>query len=251
MTKQRIHQIYGWVLTSGLWVAGALLIYGCVSIYRLGDRPFSPETVAVAFSKICVPVYICLGLIFGGWLLQLCLPLEKKKSVTPQPPIQLARLRAKLDLEKVTDTDLRQQILALRKKRLTHSAVTCGLLVVFGGIFLAYGLNPANFHQSEINRSMAMAMLLFFPCLAVPFGYGCFAAYYGLKLTRQEIELSRQALKEGSIEPAPKKESWLLWVRLGLLCLGLFLLIYGFFAGGTADVLTKAINICTECVGLG
>ena len=98
---------------------------------------------------------------------------------------------------------------------------------------------------------MAMAMLLFFPCLAVPFGYGCFAAYYGLKLTRQEIELSRQALKEGSIEPAPKKESWLLWVRLGLLCLGLFLLIYGFFAGGTADVLTKAINICTECVGLG
>ena len=32
---------------------------------------------------------------------------------------------------------------------------------------------------------------------------------------------------------------------------GLVILVYGFFAGGTADVLTKAVNICTECVGLG
>lgn len=251
MTKKRIHMLYGWVLTLGLLVAGTLLIHGCVSIYQLGGRPFSPETVAVAFSRISVPVYICLALILGCWLLQLCIPVEEKKSTSPFYPMQLARLQIKLDLNAVTDNDLRSRIRGLRRKRLTHTAITFGLLVVFGGIFLSYGLNPANFHQSEINRSMAAAMLLFFPCLAIPFGYGCFAAYYGLKLTKEEITLTRQALKEASTEPAPKKEGWLLWVRLGLLCLGLFLLCYGFFTGGTADVLTKAINICTECVGLG
>ncbi len=36
-----------------------------------------------------------------------------------------------------------------------------------------------------------------------------------------------------------------------LVCLAAVLILFGFFTGGTADVLTKAVNICTECVGLG
>ncbi|MBR6593976.1 MAG: thioredoxin [Clostridia bacterium] len=41
------------------------------------------------------------------------------------------------------------------------------------------------------------------------------------------------------------------WVRLALLVIGAVLLTVGICMGGMADVLTKAINICTECVGLG
>ena len=40
----------------------------------------------------------------------------------------------------------------------------------------------------------------------------------------------------------PALDAW----RVGWACL-----IGGAFAGGWADVLTKAINICTECIGLG
>ena len=40
-------------------------------------------------------------------------------------------------------------------------------------------------------------------------------------------------------------------VLLVILVLAVGLLILGYCTGGTADVLTKAINICTECVGLG
>ena len=251
MINKRIHQFYGWVLTLGLLAAAALLIHGCVSIYRLGDRPFSPETVAVAFSRISVPIYIVLALVAGSFLLQLCLPLAEKKTVTPFYPMQLARLQARLDLDRVSDSFVKGRIRKLRSARRLHTAITGILLVICSGIFLSYGLNPANFHQSEINHSMAMAMLLFFPCLAVPFGYGCFTAFYGLKLAKEEVALSRQVLKEAETQPAVKKEGWLLWLRLGLLCIGLGLLVYGFLTGGTADVLTKAINICTECVGLG
>lgn len=251
MTKKRIHSAFGWITSLFLVIAGICLIHACVGIYQMGDRPFSPEAVAVAFSRISVPVYICLGLILAGWLLQLCCPVEQKKAVTPFYPMQLARLSAKLDFGSLSDASLKSSILSLRKKRLLHTAITCGLLVLCSGIFLTYGLNPANFHQTEINHSMAMAMLLFFPCLAVPFGYGCFAAFYGLKLTKQEISLTRQALREAPMEPAAKKDAKLLWLRLGILAVALFFLIFGFCTGGTADVLTKAINICTECVGLG
>ena len=39
--------------------------------------------------------------------------------------------------------------------------------------------------------------------------------------------------------------------RLAILFVAVFCFVYGFITGGTADVLTKAINICTECIGLG
>ena len=39
--------------------------------------------------------------------------------------------------------------------------------------------------------------------------------------------------------------------KYAVIVLAVALLVYGFISGGTADVLTKAKNICTECVGLG
>lgn len=253
MVKKRIHTVFNWITGLFLVIAGICLISACVSIYQMGDRPFSPAAVAVAFSKISVPVYICLGLILAGWLLRLCLPTQEKKSVRPFYPMQLVRLQQRLDLNRISDASLKMQILSLRRKRTVHTMISYGLLGIFSSLFLLYGLNPANFHQSEINHSMAMAMLLFFPCLAIPFAYGCFTAFYSLRLTKKEIALSRQALNEAATVPAAPKEDHRLCLQLRLffLSLGLFLLVFGFFTGGTADVLTKAINICTECVGLG
>ncbi|MBQ8494361.1 MAG: thioredoxin [Clostridia bacterium] len=39
--------------------------------------------------------------------------------------------------------------------------------------------------------------------------------------------------------------------RCAVLVLGIVLLVWGALENGAADVLTKAINICTECIGLG
>ncbi|MBR6784589.1 MAG: thioredoxin [Clostridia bacterium] len=48
-----------------------------------------------------------------------------------------------------------------------------------------------------------------------------------------------------------KKTSIVPALRFSVLLIALVLLIYGYILGGTADVLTKAVNICTECIGLG
>ena len=38
--------------------------------------------------------------------------------------------------------------------------------------------------------------------------------------------------------------------RVSILALSVLLIVVGIFNGGAEDVLQKAINICTECIGL-
>lgn len=40
-------------------------------------------------------------------------------------------------------------------------------------------------------------------------------------------------------------------LRWGILAAALALTVLGFVSGGFQDVLTKAINLCSECIGLG
>ncbi len=40
-------------------------------------------------------------------------------------------------------------------------------------------------------------------------------------------------------------------LRAGLLVLALGLIVLGILNGGLRDVLVKAANLCTECIGLG
>ena len=272
MTKKRIQMIYRIVLSAAIVIAGVCLIIACLSIYKSGDQPFSPESVAAAFRTVAIPVYLCLALVIGGFILEIFLPTEKKKMpVEKQYDLILARLQKKLDLESC-DEKTREAILSGRKLRDFDKKASLVLLCICSGIFLFYGMNSANFHQSEINGSMLRAMYVFFPCLALPFGYALFSSYSRKRSIVKEIELIKSALTENKTAPektetAPEESKCIIArirsrllknpvlftriVRYSLLGIGITLLVYGFFAGGTRDVLTKAVNICTECVGLG
>lgn len=253
---RRIHLIYSILLSVLLAVAGICLIIACVGIYRSGSKPFSPESVAAAFSGIAVPVYLCIVLVIGGFVLDGFLPGTKAKTA-PQKQYDaiLARLCRKADM-RYAPPHLQQQIRTMHKRRKLFKGISLGLLGICTVIFLSYGLNAKHFHPSEINTSMVKAMYWFVPCLAIPFCFGVFTVYYERASIRKEIEFVKQILASGaqnseSPAEAPAKRNPLMILRWGLLVAGIAILVYGFLAGGTKDVLTKAINICTECVGLG
>ena len=48
-----------------------------------------------------------------------------------------------------------------------------------------------------------------------------------------------------------KSDKLLLGVRIGLGVIGVAFVVLGIANGGMADVLAKAIEICTQCIGLG
>lgn len=246
MTNKRVHQVYGIVLSVVTVIAGICLIAACISINSAGDRPFSPEKVAAAFSTIAIPVYLCLVLITGGFILDAFFPAPKEKDI---PEKQYPAL---LEKQYRKDSSLRNN--RERSRRMTHNYIALCWLAAGSIVFLLYGTNGANFDTQDITGSMIKAMYILLPCMAVPFGYAVFAAYYAKASMKRELEMLKNMEASADAVPAAPKNSCrfpCMAVRWALLGIGIVLLIVGFVSGGTEDVLTKAVNICTECVGLG
>lgn len=241
------------VLSAAILLTGLCLMVACLRIYYSGSQPFSREAVAAAFGTIAIPVYLGLGVSVICILVELLIPRPEETQVPGRHlPMLLKRAQERTDLSRC-DAELREEVLALRSARKLYNHIGMTILALSAILFLTYGLNPHNFHPSHIDQSMIRAMYWLVPCTVVPFGYGIFTSRKNRVSMAKELALLRSAPKESRI-PAPKRPShekrdFLL--RTGLLAVGLALLVWGAFAGGAGDVLTKAANICSECIGLG
>ena len=259
MTKEnmvRIHRIYGILLSISIVLAGICMIAGCLTIYFTGEQTYSREIVAETFSNIAIPIYICLALTIGSFVWELIQPskIQPQKSKKAYTLIW-NRLCATKDLDECDDVIL-ASISKERNRRRLHVIIRSILIGLASIAFLTYALNGKHFHQSEINTSMIDAMWILIPCMLIPFGYAVFTTYHNEKSLQREIALLKQvptrAIKvtedTASLSTSSKRTDI---TRIALLVIGLVVLVYGFVSGGTIDVLTKAINICTECIGLG
>ncbi|MBP3388367.1 MAG: hypothetical protein J6K98_00670, partial [Clostridia bacterium] len=207
--KKCLWCVYSILITVALLAAGICLIVACVGIYRSGDQPFSREIVAAAFSKIAVPVFVCLGMIAVGAVLHLFFPAVKKKEAPDRDLPRLRRLHAKITLAQC-DPVLIASVRAEQRRRRLNRIITLCLLALGGLLFLCYALDGRHFHQSEINGSMIRAMWVLLPCMAVPFGYGVFAAYDSRKSVRREIALLEKVPTDchrSATQPTAQKSS--------------------------------------------
>jgi len=252
-SKKILRLAYHIAVTAALVVAGVCLMAACVAIYRTGDHPFTREVVAQHFAPIALPVWVCVGLVALGFILHPLLP------AAPAPKADmtataLRRLAARTDLT-ACPAEWKAAVEKERRLRGIHNRTAIGMLIVGAAVFLWYALDVNHFDKSAITPAMTTAMWVLLPCIGIPFAYGVFAAYFGRGSRKRELTLLKQAPAE-AVSPAPVpaeavKSRWMLVLRCGLVGLALGLLVGGLMKDGWMDVLTKAINICTECIGLG
>ena len=248
--KQKLLRAYKIALSCVIVLAGICLMVACVSIYRSGDKPFSRDAVAAAFAPISIPVYLCLAMVLGGFVLKLIFPEPAEKpAAVKQPSVTLKRLQSRADLAGCAD-DLKAGILAQQQRRKKQKRISALILAACALVFLVYALDGSHFHPSEINTSMIRAMWVLLPCLAVAFAACIRFVHVRKDSILKEIELLKQCPKKDAPQ-AEQKSGHCVKVRYALLLAAVALALFGFFSGGTADVLTKAVNICTECIGLG
>ena len=252
-----IRLIYGIAVSAMAVVSGLLLMAACLQIYRSGgDHIYTPQKVGAAFTPIALPVYITLVLIAGSFLLDFLLPVEKKrKPAQKQYPLLLRIAYKRADLT-LCEPAMLENIQKEQNKRRFALLLSAAIWVIGAAVFLPYACNLDNyFYGEQLSRateSIVAAIWWLLPCSLIPTAFSIFAAYYSRASVRREWELVKQAPKAAAPVSLPEKsESWILYARLAILVVALVLIVGGYFAGGTADVLAKAVAICTECVGLG
>lgn len=249
-SNKRIHTIYSIVLSIALVIAGICLMAACVNICLSGEQPFSRQAVATQFAGICVPVYVALALCVGSFILRLVIPeVKEKHKFSPNPKMLLENLWEKRSISSAP-AELQLQIRKQQKVRNVNAIICAVLLTACSLIFLIYGANIKNFPTTDINRSMMTAVGFLLICLSIPFGFAIYTAYANRRSLKKEIALVKQ-IETSDIPNTSLPRDYASIVRWLILNGALILMAYGFFAGGTLDVLTKAANICTECVGLG
>lgn len=259
-TKKRIHLIYGICTTVVAILAGICFIAACCYIYFTGvanDVPqiYTRAIVSEAFGKISIPVYLFLALMVGGFILHLALPVEKKKLVPEKNlALILQRLQAKTDLENCAG-DLREDIAAEEKQRRFLYIASAALLTIGSVIFLVFSCNN-DMWGGNSTPTMVTAMYMMIGCLSAPVAFTIYTAYFNRKSLQRQIELmkkaSAQAPKKAETVAAKEPNRFVMpGIQIGIAVIGLALLILGVCNQGTADILNKAVAICTECVGLG
>ena len=252
-TRKILRRSVGIVLSVLLVVTGVLLLISCVRLYRSGDAPFTRESVGAALRQLAVPLVLSvLGVIAAG-VLALVLPVEEVK------------LRAKMT-DEATLARLTQKVgtnEAARKEARVRFTLRAGLVIslVAAVVFsLLCTLNVLRNEAASYNATVLAATVW----TAVPFALaGIYAVWISwlcqasvkreIAILRGDSEKSPQTVRECPLCGflSTHKKQAMLALRCTLLAVAAVLIVVGILNGGMADVLGKAINICTECIGLG
>ena len=236
-------------------VLTGLLSYAAVSIYTHGLSVreagdvlawiYTPEAV-LAWAPYVLPL-VLLSLAAGIYASVKQIRDENAdKPVTDQENLRdLSVLR-----REITDEMQKEE----QKQRIFTIAGRVAFIALLVPVLL-YFTRPSNFPQSDL-EGMFLAMAS--NCLPWMFlAVAALAVSFLLKdqSLKKEIELSRQAPAHDG-EPKKMKTTevnprTVTIVRTVFIILAVVFIFMGIANGGARDVLIKAVNICTECVGLG
>ncbi len=261
-TVRRIHLIYGVVLSVLILCVGGCFAVSCVQIYESGDSPFTRESVGAALDRIALPVWVCLALILGGGVLTLVLPLTARRGkASARPDVMLIRLASSYDWATAPEEIRVARVRAeLRRRMLTVAeAVTC---VVAAIPALVWVLDAEHFAGADKTADIRRAATVVLVSVAVAMVICVVLEYLRRRSFERETAAVKAAIAERKVEklsadkrniavkaPAGHLITW--GVRGVILAVAVVFIILGVTNGGMADVLGKAIRICTECIGLG
>lgn len=264
----RIRLIYGVIFGVLSAVCAVLLIYTVWSIYLGGgEQPFTREITGERLRAISAPLWLWIALVIVGLVLWEVFPPEGKKKYGQDVRYTLYRLRKKLPVS--AEGDLLADAAAVAKydriRRIVWGVVAA-VCTVFAAAGLAYLLDFSHFSADDSNREMINAAINVLPFAVCAFALCTGAGIYDKYSAGRELPHMKRLIALGKkTEPALNafqrayytavaagENERTVWVVRGALAVtGIVFVILGVYNGGAGDVLAKAINICTECIGLG
>lgn len=259
--------IYGIFLSAFTVAVGILFIVQSQRIYRSADvSPYSYEKAVTYLSQIAVPFFLWVAAVIAGWVLWEIFPAEKEKLKAPYDAARiLTRLKRRLP-------DNGAQSDSLKKADLIKKIVwgVCIAFCLLAAVMVAVCVwNKDNYTPigDGFNPTQDMLHMLpkILPWVIVSFLLAAGATVYSDRSAKRETEEVKKLLSASKKAPAAKNtgdkkiklpalfsHAYFDYAVKGvILVVGIVFVVAGCINGGILDVLEKAINICTECIGLG
>lgn len=261
-TVKILHRAATVALSVTAVLCAVALAVACVQIYQSGERPFSPQSIAGAWSDIAIFVWLFVVCVIGSGLLFWLFPApEAKQKAKVCPHVRLSKARARLARKQYDPrllSPLEKHDIYLVTMR--GSAVLVCILSAVPSLF--YLSNVDNFTSIDTGLNAQIIRGVVPALLAALIALGFCAAVK--LLSDVSAERALVYAKAIMLLPAPAAEKKavgkackdvpgyaIIVVRVALILVAVLMIVFGIFNGGMNDVLQKAIMICTECIGLG
>ncbi len=254
-------------------IVGALFILQICSIYSSApESPYTVQSISAHFHQIALPVWIWVAALVGNIVLSFVFPEEDE---TPKAQVEISvklrRMQKRLPENAIGMSAIKQ------KRRGRVAAIVAGVVFVVIAVALCV------FHLLNENyvpiisedffpggRALADRLVHSIPWIIDGFLICIVVTEFVEKSQEEELALTKAAIAESArqgIKADKNKqerksffqavgdffdsEKTTVVFRILFAVAGIALVVVGIFNGGMHDMFQKAINICTQCIGLG
>jgi hypothetical protein len=283
-TSKTVRLCYGSALGAMTVILGALFIWQVLTIYLTGISPdytgehiFSRERVLESLSIISPAFWIWVAMIVVGFVLWEIFPVARKRTPYKDDCYALARLKKRIS-KTPCELSSSLEIIKREERIVLYTKLFASLFILAISIYcIVYLSIPSNFPKIDVGREMLTMIKKLLPFIALAFLLCCGVVIYeGVSAKKQLPHAKKLSAYKGNdggevkIEENPANKFinlinkikakistftdgkyFKLAVRIAIGCLGVAFIIAGIANGNMHGVLVKAINICTECIGLG
>jgi len=252
----RYLRLLRWALAVEIILGLVILALSCVGIYAAGNAPGNIGADGVYIEPVFSYSAVGERLKPFGLLLALnILPVvlisvlqRRHMGFAPETGLTWAN---RLRLARSRVGSIPQEALAEGKRRCIITAVMMAVAVLCVAPAAVYLADGSNFVSWDTEKAVGSMLRNVLPWIAAAM---C-SAYVCLCLRDRSMQKETEILKRSMAGSAPCKavngKSAVNAARILLYLAAAALVVIGVLNGGARDVLIKAINICTECIGLG
>ncbi len=256
MKKVRISPagLIRWLAAVVTLALAAALCIACLDLYGAGNAPenltaegvrirdmYTRENVGEELANLAAPA-ICWVILLVLAALQPREP-EKRLPIDPENALRLLAPR-------VFPTAAMEKF---RTRRAVVGRICLLILSLCGAWLFYYFTDRALFTLWDLEFVMGQMVESTWAASLIAVAVMCLWAWWEGRSYAAEWAEAKKAPKRPELasKPAPRKDFPVNVPRAILLAAALALIVAGVLNGGMYDVLVKAINICTECIGLG
>lgn len=265
-TCKTVRLISGCILSALTIALGALFIWQTFDLYISGTSPdytgdiYTLERVSERLSIVMPVFFVWIAAIIACFVLWEVFPYDKKRTALKDDCYSLNRLKKKMP--SIAPQGLEREFAAVKKEELIIRIVKlcCCALCLCGAVYCVVYLSiPSNFPKTDVTGEVIRMVQHLLPCVLAALILICAVNFYECRSAKKQLKdvakltvgSKKGEVQRGKIYTFIHSKNFSTGVRIALGCLAITFIALGIWNEGMHGVLVKAVNICTECIGLG